>query len=572
VVAAVKAVLVGACAGGLVLRLIGLQYGLPHVYNPDEVAIMTRALSFAKGTLNPGNFLYPTLFFYVLFGWVGAYLALVWISGRVRSLAELQLLYFTDPTGIYTAGRLLGVAAGTATIAAVYRLAQQVADSRVAAAAAVFMATAPLNVRDSHYVKHDVPATLTIVLAYVAMLRVRPETPDERTARRHEWTAAALCGVAFATHYYCVFLAIPLVVVVIAATRSRGLGMVVRRCAFVTAVSLAVFLLLSPYIALEPTTAWRDIIANRAIVVDRAVAQGAFAPVLRYLEMLVRDTTGLPVLLLAALGIVGMLRHQPSRALLLLSFPVSFFLFIANTFPASRYLNPIVPFVALFAAYGASVATRALSPKPALFWLLAAGAAAPAVYQSLRTDLFIRQTDTRTIGLAFVEANVPPGSTIALQPYSTPLEPTRESLVAALDRNLGRNVDVPPKFRLQLSREPWPTPAYNLVYLGMGLDPEKAYVDYRELGGDAALAALRRHDVAYVVVKRYNKSDPETLPFLTALAREGRRLATVQPYRPGTSETDAAAIEPFLHNTDTRIDAALERPGPVLEIWQINDR
>jgi hypothetical protein len=51
----------------LALRVAGLQYGLPAVYNPDEVAILARALSFANGTLNPHNFLYPTFFFYLLF-------------------------------------------------------------------------------------------------------------------------------------------------------------------------------------------------------------------------------------------------------------------------------------------------------------------------------------------------------------------------------------------------------------------------------------------------------------------------------------------------------------------------
>ena len=76
--------------------------------------------------------------------------------------------------------------------------------------------------------------------------------------------------------------------------------------------------------------------------------------------------------------------------------------------------------------------------------------------------------------------------------------------------------------------------------------------------------------MAYVVIKRYNKSDPETLPFLAALAREGRMVATVSPYRPDTGNGDAPELEPFLHNTDARISAALERPGPALEIWQID--
>ena len=41
--------------------------------------------------------------------------------------------------------------------------------SRVAGlTAALFLAVAPLHVLDSHYVKHDVPVTLLIVLAYLA--------------------------------------------------------------------------------------------------------------------------------------------------------------------------------------------------------------------------------------------------------------------------------------------------------------------------------------------------------------------------------------------------------------------
>src|SRR5688572_31840926 len=115
-------VLAGIGAVALALRVIGLQYGLPAFYNPDEVAIMTRALSFAKGTLNPGHFLYPALYFYVLFGFVGVYLAFLLLTGRVESVAALQRLYFTAPTGIYTAGRVLGVACGTATVALLHRL------------------------------------------------------------------------------------------------------------------------------------------------------------------------------------------------------------------------------------------------------------------------------------------------------------------------------------------------------------------------------------------------------------------------------------------------------------------
>jgi Dolichyl-phosphate-mannose-protein mannosyltransferase len=564
--------LIAICALALGLRLVGLQYGLPAVYNPDEVAIMSRALSFARGTLNPHNFLYPTLYFYVLFAWVGVYLAFVWLSGRVESLGALQKLYFTDPTGIYTAGRTLGVAAGTLTVLVLYRLAARLTDRRTAVAAALLLAVAPLHVRDSHYVKHDVPATLAIVAAYLAMTRIWPCARERGAGVRDTLIAGAACGVAFSTHYYCVFLAVPLSLVIWQGWRSQGIGRCLQQLALAGAASLVSFLALSPFLLIEPMTAWRDISANRQIVIDRAVTSGAFAPAARYIEMLWSDAAGQPVALLAAVGVVWMLRTAPARALLLLAFPVPFLLFIANTAPATRYLNPVLPFVVLFAAWTISAIASRAGGRPAVFWLVVVLAAAPALRASVAADMFIRQADTRTLAQHYIEANLPQGSTILIQPYSAVLTPTREGLVEALTRNLGSAEAASTKFQLQLSLDPYPRPAYRLIYLGRGgLDAEKIYVDQADLGGGEGLEPLRRLGVAYVVVKRYNKPDPETLPLLTVLAREGRRLAAFSPYRPGVSQAEQAGIDPFLHNTDARIDEALERPGPPLEIWQIGD-
>jgi Dolichyl-phosphate-mannose-protein mannosyltransferase len=564
----VRTALLAIAGVGLVLRVVGLQYGLPAIYNPDEIAIMSRALSFAKGTLNPHNFLYPTFYFYVLFVWVGAYLAFVWLTGRVSSLAELQRLYFTDPVGIYTAGRSLGTAAGTATIVVLYRLGARLWDERAAIAAAVFLAVAPLHVRDSHYVKHDVPVTLVILLAYLALVRVWPCPRERGPLIRDSVLAGAACGVAFSTHYYSIFLTVPLVWTIVQSFRSHGAHTVVRHLAASAAASAAVFFMLSPYIAVEPLTAWRDVVANRQIVIDRAVAAGPFAPALGYASLLWRDSIGIPVILLGALGAVWAAIAVPARAVQLLAFPIPFLIFIANTAPASRYLVPVLPFIALFAGWAISSLT-ARAPKP-VFWAAIILTAAPGLVASMRTDMFLRQTDTRTLAQAYIESHIPPGSTIAIQPYSVQLTPSRDGLVDALTRNLGSADAASMKFQIQLSLDPYPAPAYRQIYLGSGgFDADKIYVGYNELGGTAGLDALRRHGVAFVVIKRYNRPDPETVPVLTALAREGRRIAAFSPYRSGVSEAEQARIDPFLHNTDTRIDSALERPGPPIEVWEI---
>lgn len=616
-------VFIGALALGL--RLYGLRFGLPAVYNPDEVAIMARALAFAKGDLNPHNFLYPSFYFYVLFAWEGLTAVLAVATRAVDSLAGFQREFFLDPTRVFVAGRLLTALLGTATVIALGILGGRIRAPLAGPIAAVLLAIAPLHVLNSHYVKHDVPVTLLIVLAYLAYDRLWALSPDVgsqtnlssspggtgrppsrealRRARRGAagsqteiqpaavppgrfgaigegssvtqsrgfgleaplFVAAAITGAAFSTHYYTIFLAIPLAWSAARGARSRTDA--VRRIAIAAGVSAFVFFLLSPFLLAEPGTALRDIRANREIVVDRAAGElGYAAGLARYAQMLLLDTVGLPSALLALAGIGVAARRDPRRTLWLLAFPLPFVLFIASTYPATRYLVPLAPFMTLFAAIAlAELWRQTRFGNIGYILLIAAFVAATA--ESVRLGNFIRQTDTRTLAREFIEARVPAGTTILSQPYSVPLESTPEALREAVTRSGGAT---PTKTRLQLERAPYPAPAYRVLLMGRGLDADKLYVGVDQLGGSDPLAALRREHVAFVVLKRYNDPDPATLPFLAALAREGRQIAVFSPYRAAGGSESGRRAEPFLHNTDARIVAALERPGPVVEIWQID--
>ena len=543
-------------AAALAARVLGLRYGLPAVYNPDEVAIMSRALAFAKGDLNPHNFLYPTFYFYVLFAWEGL-TALVAVTTRaVESFGAFQREFFLDPTRVFVAGRLLTALLGTATAIGTGLLGSRIAGRFVGLFAAALLAVAPLHVLNSHYVKHDVPVTLVIVLAYLAYERLW----SGRTAS--VIPAAVLTGVAFSTHYYTIFLAVPLAWSVVRRARTPRDAAV--KLASAGLIAAAAFLLLSPFFLFELETALRDIRANRQIVVDRAAVDlGYAASTARYLKLLLLDSVGMPTAILGGAGLFIGLRTRLKQTLWLAAFPVPFLLFIFTTYPASRYLVPVTPFIAILAGMAIDGLRGARGGG-----VLAAAAVGMAVVtagaESLRIDLFIRQTDTRTLALNYIQSHVPDGSTILTQPYSVPLEPTADVLREAVRRS-GR--EMPTKTKLQIERQPYPRPAYRLIYLGRGLDADKLYMPYPELTGAGALAPVHAERVAFVIFKRYNESDPAAEPFLTALAREGQRIAVFSPYRDASS---AAPSEAFLHNTDARIDASLERPGPVVEIWQLD--
>jgi hypothetical protein len=76
--------------------------------------------------------------------------------------------------------------------------------------------------------------------------------------------------------------------------------------------------------------------------------------------------------------------------------------------------------------------------------------------------------------------------------------------------------------------------------------------------------------VDYVVLKRYNVENPALVPLESALRQQAKLVATVSPYRADASAEERAATAPFLHNTAARIQPALERPGPIVDVWQIN--
>ncbi len=102
---------------GLVIRLCGVEFGLPNIYHADETIVVNHALAYGTGDLNPHFFRIPPLISYIIFFEYGIYYLLGTIFGFFSSIVDFQNLFLENPTSFFLIGRItVGVIAGTTSV------------------------------------------------------------------------------------------------------------------------------------------------------------------------------------------------------------------------------------------------------------------------------------------------------------------------------------------------------------------------------------------------------------------------------------------------------------------------
>jgi Dolichyl-phosphate-mannose-protein mannosyltransferase len=537
------------------LRLYGIGHDLPFVYNPDEANIMARSLSVARG-LDPGYYLYPSFFFYFLFAVMGALFVAGRLVGRYPSVSAFEARFFEDPTDFYLAGRLVEVLLALSTILLLERLVSRHFGKLAGRGAAFFMAVAYVHVRDSHYLKHDVPAGFLVVVSLVAF--------DRAIARRDAVGyagAGGALGISFATHYYMIFLAPAFVVCHFASRGREGLS----RVLLAAAVSAATFFLLSPFVLLHLPTALEHMRANRQVVMDRSLSSGAslFPSLGLYLDFLFAQGLGVLLMALVIAGFILVALRGRRELALWASFPLFFFAFLTYTFFAGRYLNPILPSLAAAAGVALSEVARRFGSKAAV--AVALVASVQPLYYSVHVDRLFARADTRTLAREWILEHVASESTVALQSYSVPLPQSAASFREGLEaRGALGELEHRGKYASLLDEAAREEKAYRLFFLGNGDELNRIYVGYEELA--ESLAPLRVRGVSAVVLRRPPTPPPESVKaVLERVALEGKLMTRVTPFGsvPGA---------PYLDNEDWPPSSTLTHKGPLVELWSLETR
>jgi Dolichyl-phosphate-mannose-protein mannosyltransferase len=511
-----------------------------------------RAVRVHAGELNPRFFNWPSLYMYVLAG----------VYGLVFGAAPdgVAGAFARDPALFYLVGRLVTAVFGTATLAVLYCTGRMAYGPAVGILAAGLLAVDLLHVRDSHWVTPDVPLTFLVALATHCALRYW------RDGRRADAGAAGLVvGLAAAMKYPGALAFLGLVV----AHAARHPGSAAwRRVAgkdTIAAAGLASigFLLGTPFALLTPAAFARGALAELREVHTVQFGNEADAPAyLFHLVYSLPEAMGWPLYLLGLAGLGWALAVRGAREVVLLAFAVPYLLVIV-TWSArfERYAIPLLPCLTLLAAAALTRGVGWLSgrrwlmpPWPAIALVSATALlVGPALLRVAAYHRLLAEPDTREVGSAWVERHVPPGSRIALQPYSLSLPVARQQLR-----------EEPGSWGLEAPRPVGSTTAPAGSQDGYWLLRLHAY-DLDRLEG----AGVQYVVLSGFVFQRHRQAcrwHPDPCRFYAALDARAQLVFSASPGVPGVE--DGALLVGDIYSPLTRLRER-RHPGPPIRVYRL---
>ena len=210
---------------GFMLRLIGVNVGLPDSPDPREVLIAQDVLNLIHFTAPPQIYNWPgTAWFYIIAG--------------VGKLLSFCGWYLTE-TRVILLARCINVLLSTATLWFTYRIGFHCYSRRVGQLAAGLLAVAMLHAtNESRFALVDIPATFCVVLFFWVLTRARSASTT-LTFQTAIWLGV-IVGVGFAVKFTTIFVVFALLCFI-------GSEHFYRRLVTIISISALTFTFLCPY-------------------------------------------------------------------------------------------------------------------------------------------------------------------------------------------------------------------------------------------------------------------------------------------------------------------------------------
>lgn len=404
-----------AISVAFLIRLWGINFGLPYEYHVDENQYVRQAASMGANGLEPGDWYNPPFLKYILLGEYGLLYVVGKLWGVFASSADFGNQMTIDPTWLYLLGRLTSVLLGTITVLIAYWIGKSAYNRRVGILGALFLAVSFLPVRESHFAVNDAAITFWMAVALLAAVKI---------FQNGKWRWYILGGVSlglgFATKYSGLVAIMPILIAHFYTPEALRNKYSYGKLFTLFILILVSAALASPYFILTPGKALVNISELFLSGQDgfwnwQIDPGGGF---IFYIKTLIWGL-GWGLFLLSVVGMLfALLRHEPVD-LVFLSIPILMFIFLGRQqMYFGRFMLPLIPPMLILAAsfldkFVVSILTKTSSQQLG-FVLLVILLIAQPLSNAIRFDLLISRVDTRTLAKRWVEKNISEDSGIAM--------------------------------------------------------------------------------------------------------------------------------------------------------------
>jgi hypothetical protein len=409
---------------GAIVRLDGINFGLPYVYDIDEQNFVSLTITMLRNhDPNPHWFGHPgTTLLYLMCALYGAMYGAGRVSGLFAGPSSFEAAYLHDVSPFYLAARLLIVALGLISIVLTYRIGEKLFGKAAGILAAAFLAFSPLHVEYSQHIRSDMVMTVFVLAAFWFSLRI-----VESGSLRDYLYAGVSIGLATDSKYPALLMFVPLLIAHVFGPARRDARKVLWSA---LAFALTSFVA-SPFLYLDFPQTLRDLRVENRTWEFGGVGTGPIGNAFWYIQTPLQHAFTAAGLVGVAVGLAFLARDRRPQTLLLAVTPLALLVFLSCLHLRwERWIVPTVPFFALILSYGitrlCSVRVRLPSRAVALACaLVTAGIFASMISRDAVSGAELRGTDTRTVMAAYILAHVPAGSALLSEIYTCQLPKER---------------------------------------------------------------------------------------------------------------------------------------------------
>lgn len=456
----------------IIVRLWGIDYGLPYFLIDDERALVYGALKMGElKTLIPALhaeefrvLYYAPLMSYVYLLFITPFVLIQYFTGQFANFAEIANYLTINPGPIWLLSRIMNALIGVVSVYLLFLIGKKAFNAWVGLISASFLTLSFLHIQFSHFTRLWGPSVFFVLLIMLLSLYIW-HSPK----RKYYFWMGIAGGMSFGTNY---ILPVALFIFFMAhfATGKNSLPQKLKdRKLWLTIITtfilIGIFTLIFPQLFMGWTGLGR---LEGALSANRSLSQFLFV-IFAYIKALLFYEPAALILSLA--GLIMLYFKSKKTVIVCLSWPVfwltvTYFILHGGTIagnPHLHYVLAIIPWLIVLASYAVyQLAVRLTLYLKIIFLTLIFIYPAAVAFQYAN---LLAQKDTRILAKDWVEENIPQDARIISNlSYINPL-PTKESILRQkeIDEDSLRALD---KALLKLEDSQYPQPSYNLLKLG----------------------------------------------------------------------------------------------------------